>query len=63
LGYIVLSVAALKSWYRVKKLAVATANGLRHADLGARIRAFHQHLLQTISRQAAMDTRGGLAEP
>ena len=58
LGYVVLSVAALKSWYRAKKLAVATGNGLRHADLGARVRAFHRHLLQTVSRQAAADTRG-----
>lgn len=57
LGYLVLSLAALKAWYRVKKLAVATGNGLRHAELGARLRVFHQNLLQLLSWQAVPDTR------
>ena len=49
LGYVLLTLAALKSLYRAKKLAVAVWNGVAHRDLAGRAHEFHQSVLQTIS--------------
>lgn len=48
LGYAVLTLAALKSLYRCKKLAVAVWNGLAHRDLAGPARDFHQTVLSTL---------------
>ena len=48
LGYVLLTLAALKSLYRAKKLAVAVWNGLAHRALAQRAHEFHQSVLQTI---------------
>ena len=48
LGYVLLTWAALKSIYRVKKLAVAVWNGLAHRALFGPAHKFHQLVLQTI---------------
>ena len=45
LGYLLLTLAALKSLYRAKKLAVAVWNGLVQRDMRAPARAFHQLVL------------------
>ena len=50
LGYVLLTVAALKSLYRAKKIAVTVWNGLFHRDLARQAHAFHQAVLQTIAR-------------
>ena len=49
LGYALLTLAALKSLYRTKKLAVAVWNGLAHRALARQAHEFHQSVLQTIS--------------
>lgn len=49
LGSVLLTLAALKSIYRAKKLAVAVWNGLAHGALAQRAHEFHQSVLQTIS--------------
>ena len=46
LGYLLLTLGALKSLYRAKKLAVAVWNGLVQRDLMAPAREFHQLVLQ-----------------
>lgn len=48
LGYALLTFAALKSLYRVKKLAVAVWNGLAHRPMAGRAREFHRAILQTV---------------
>jgi len=48
-GYVVLTLVALKSLYRAKKLAVAVWNGLAHRALARQAHEFHQSVLQTIS--------------
>ena len=48
LGYALLTLAALKSVYRAKKLAVAVWNGLAHRTLAGPAHEFHQLVLQTI---------------
>ncbi len=49
LGYVLLTIAALQSFYRVKKLGVAVWNGLAHRDLASRVRAFRQSILQSLA--------------
>ena len=46
LGYVLLTLAALKSLYRAKKLSVAVWNGLAQRDLARRAHGFHQSVLQ-----------------
>jgi 1-acyl-sn-glycerol-3-phosphate acyltransferase len=48
LGYMLLTLAALKSLYRAKKLAVAVWNGLAHRDLARQAHEFHQSVIQTL---------------
>ena len=48
LGYTLLTPAALKLHYRVKKLSVAVWNGLMHRSLARRAHEFHQAVLQTL---------------
>lgn len=48
LGYALLTLAALKSLYRVKKLAGTVWNGLAHRNLAKRVLEFHQSVLQTL---------------
>jgi 1-acyl-sn-glycerol-3-phosphate acyltransferase len=48
LGYALLTWGAMKSIYRVKKLAVAVWNGLAHRALAGPAHEFHQLVLQTI---------------
>jgi len=48
LGYALLTFAALKLLYRVKKLTVAVWNGLMHRPLARRAHEFHQAVLQTL---------------
>lgn len=50
-GYVLLTAAALKLHYRVKKLAVAVWNGMRHRDLIQPVHGFHQSVLKTIPTQ------------
>ncbi|HEV7401890.1 MAG TPA: 1-acyl-sn-glycerol-3-phosphate acyltransferase [Chthoniobacteraceae bacterium] len=50
LGYVLLTVAALKSLYRAKKVGVSVWNGLVHRDLAPRAHAFHQSVLQALAR-------------
>jgi hypothetical protein len=47
-GYALLTLVALKSLYRTKKLAVAVWNGLAHRPLAKRAHEFHQAVLQTL---------------
>jgi len=51
LGYALLTLVALKSLYRVKKLAVAVWNGLAHRDLTERAHGLDQAVLQSLSRE------------
>jgi 1-acyl-sn-glycerol-3-phosphate acyltransferase len=48
LGYALLTLGALKSLYRAKKLAVAVWNGLAHRALARGALEFHQSVLQTL---------------
>ena len=48
LGYVMLTLVALKSLYRVKKLAVAVWNGWAHRNLAGRAHEFHRLVLQTL---------------
>jgi 1-acyl-sn-glycerol-3-phosphate acyltransferase len=48
LVYVLLTLAALKLLYRVKKLAVAVWNGLAHRPLARSAREFHQAVLQIL---------------
>jgi 1-acyl-sn-glycerol-3-phosphate acyltransferase len=48
LGYVLLTLVAIKSFYRAKKLAVAVWNGLAHRALARRAHEFHQAVLQTL---------------
>jgi 1-acyl-sn-glycerol-3-phosphate acyltransferase len=48
LGYALLTLVALKSCYRVKKLGVAVWNGSAHRALAGRAHQFHQAVLQTL---------------
>jgi len=48
LGYAVVTLAALKSLYRCKKLAVAVWNGLAQRGLAGPAREFHQTVLSTL---------------
>jgi len=48
LGYALLTLAALKSLYRAKKLAVAVWNGLVHRALARGAHEFHQSVLLTL---------------
>jgi 1-acyl-sn-glycerol-3-phosphate acyltransferase len=48
LGYGLLTLAALKSLYRAKKLAVAVWNGLAHRSLARGAHEFHQSVLKTL---------------
>ena len=50
-GYVVASGLGLWLYYRVKKLAVAVHNGLRHPDLRARVLAFRQTVLAALEEQ------------
>ena len=47
-GYLLLTWLGLKLYYRVKKLAVAVHNGLRHPELRDRLLAFRQTVLQSL---------------
>ena len=47
-SYAILTIVALKSLYRVKKLAVAVWNGLAHGNLAGAALEFHQLVLQTL---------------
>jgi len=47
-AYAMLTLAALKSLYRVKKLAVAVWNGWAHRNLAGRAHEFHRLVLQTL---------------
>jgi hypothetical protein len=47
-GYALLTLAALKSHYRTKKLAVAVWNRLAHRSLASYAHEFHQAVLQTL---------------
>jgi len=48
LGYLLLTLAALKLFYRARKLAVAAWNGLAHRALAGRAHELHQLVLQTL---------------
>ena len=48
LGYLLLTLAALKALYRAKKLAVAVWNGLVQRDLRVPAREFHQVVLDNL---------------
>jgi 1-acyl-sn-glycerol-3-phosphate acyltransferase len=48
LGYALLTLAALESLYRAKKLTVAVWNGLVHRPLAREAHEFHQAVLQTL---------------
>ena len=48
LGYVLLTLVALKSFYRAKKLTVAVWNGVVHRVLAARMRAFHRSVVQIV---------------
>ena len=47
-GYALLTLLALKSLYRVKKLVVAVWNGIAHRNLAVAALEFHQLVLQTL---------------
>ena len=49
LGYALLTLVALKSVYRAKKLAVAVWNKLAHSDLAPRAHEFHQLVRHSLS--------------
>ncbi len=63
LVYFFLTWAALRGWYRTKKLAVAVGNAVRHGDSGPRIREFHLLLLRTLADEkvVAPPTTAGAA--
>jgi 1-acyl-sn-glycerol-3-phosphate acyltransferase len=50
LGYILLTGAALKLLYRVKRLGVAVWNGLTHQDFAPRVQEFQQSVVQSYAR-------------
>jgi len=50
LGYVLLTFAAPKSFYRAKKLAVTVWNGLAHRNLAPQVQEFHHSVLQTLAR-------------
>ncbi len=57
LGYVLLSLAALKSLYRTKKLAVAVWNGLAHPSLARPAHEFHRSLLRHFSPETGDTAR------
>jgi len=50
LGYVLLTIAALKSFYRARKLGIAVWNGLIHRDLAPRAHEFHKAVLESLAR-------------
>jgi 1-acyl-sn-glycerol-3-phosphate acyltransferase len=50
IAYLALTALALQGWYRLKKLAVASWNGLFHADLQPEALALHSLLLSELSQ-------------
>lgn len=51
--YLAVSCLGLKSYYRVKKLAVAVHNGLRHPELRSRMLAFRETVLRSLPDETA----------
>ena len=52
-GYAAFTWLGLRLYYRLKKLAVAVHNGLRHPALRPRMLAFHQTVLQSLPDESA----------
>ncbi len=50
LGYLLLTIAALKSLCHARTLGIAVWNGLAHRDLAPRVHEFHQSILQSLAR-------------
>ena len=48
--YIAMTILAVSGWYRLKKLAVASWNGLFYPDLQADALALHQQILHQLKR-------------
>ncbi len=58
-GYLLLTWIGLKLYYRVKKLAVALHNGLRHPRLRARVLSFHNMLTTTLEATSPLGAEVG----
>ncbi len=50
IGYLACTYLALQGWYRLKKLAVASWNGLFHSDLRPEALALHELILSNLSQ-------------
>ena len=53
--YITMTTIAVSGWYRLKKLAVASWNGLFHPDLRADALTLHQQILNQLERRETPD--------